>query len=120
MREATNMGVTEFTNIGFGGRYDKNTPSISEISDKYSLLRFLNWIKSSLVPFFVCTSQAVATCFFRKTYGTGSGSDVLFAEFLFPAHLKHSLNRFVSYVVAAPVLTQLLKDAPVSFSFHGT
>ena len=42
------MGVVEFSNIGCGGRDDKNTALLSGMFDRYSVLRFLNWIKSSL------------------------------------------------------------------------
>jgi hypothetical protein len=41
------MGMGEFSNIGSGGRDDKNTTLISGMSDRYFVLRFLNWIKSS-------------------------------------------------------------------------
>ena len=47
LREAANMGVAEFSNIGSGGRDDKNTALISGMFDGYFVLRFLNWIKSS-------------------------------------------------------------------------
>ncbi|MGI8466946.1 MAG: hypothetical protein ACR2N3_00650, partial [Pyrinomonadaceae bacterium] len=43
-----NMGMAEFSNIGRGGRDNKNTPLLSGMFDRNSVLRFLNWIKSSL------------------------------------------------------------------------
>jgi len=47
MREAANMGVEEFSNIGIRGRNDKNTALISGMFDRYFMLRFMNWTKSS-------------------------------------------------------------------------
>ncbi len=45
--EAANMGVAEFSNVGCGGRDNKNTALISGMFDRYSVLRFLIWMKSS-------------------------------------------------------------------------
>src|SRR5215204_3473181 len=46
--QTTDMGVAEFSNIGCADRDDKNTAVISGMFDRYFMLRFLNWIKSSL------------------------------------------------------------------------
>ncbi|MGI8468413.1 MAG: hypothetical protein ACR2N3_08170, partial [Pyrinomonadaceae bacterium] len=53
-----NMGMAEFSNIGRGGRDNKNTPLLSGMFDRNSVLRFLNWIKSSLGSILFSTVSA--------------------------------------------------------------
>ena len=48
MRQAANMGMAEFSNIGCRGRDAKNTTPVSGMFDRYFVLRFLKWIKLSL------------------------------------------------------------------------